>query len=186
MKQVIIKSVSQKAYDKRRKRFAAGFNVKNKALSDTLKTNIINAAFAVLFYLIIGLSCTAAANIKSLWYETLIKPSYMLPQSIYIIINAAVLLMLIYIFYKAILKRNKAKIINLIINSVICILLSYMFYVLKSPLGSLIIFLVLISQTITIMYGYLKTDRLCSVFLFIYLFWQFFILSVVYAILMLN
>lgn len=186
MEEISVKTVSSKVYKKRKKRILSGVIVKKQYSLKKIKNTLFYATVSVLFYLIIFSFCTAIMSIKSLWYETLIKPPIMLRYNFFMVINAVFMLLLMYVFYKTILIKDKGQIISLIINGVFYTLLAYMFYGLKSPLGSFVIIIVLLSQTITIMYSFAKSKKLYALFLLMLAIWQIYNLFVVYTILMLN
>lgn len=153
-----------------------------------VKRTAIHAAISALIYAVLYAACCMISNVSSLWYITLLKPSYMPSGVLFIAANLILHVSAAYVFFAALnaKSKNKAQIINLLINGALTVLLFYMFFMLKSSLGSIVLIIVLLSQTATLFFSIIKDDTASVVIIALHITWQVYLLSVIYALLMLN
>jgi tryptophan-rich sensory protein len=184
MNNVSVSRVSSQIYKKlKTKKRGAAFIKRN---AKHLKKQAFFAAVSALFYLTVFFVCFGICGIKSLWFDTIIKPSFMPASAVFIAVNAVFCASTGFVFYKMLCFKDRAGFISLIINGFFYALIAYMFFCLKSPLGSFIILFALIAHTVLLASNYKKDKRLYAFVLALLSLWQVYILFVVYTILMLN
>ncbi len=186
MEEISVIKVSSKKYNKRKKKMAAGVTVRKKFSIEMIRHSVLNSLISVLFFIVIGSLCFTAVNVKSLWFETVIKPPFMPAGGVFAGINIVIMLIMMYLLCISFKAKDKAQISGIIINGVITALLFFMFYRLYSPLGSLVIICILIAQTVTILLGFYKNKKKYALLLLPLLFWQVYNMLLIYTILMLN
>jgi len=184
MDQISIERVPSKVYWKRKRK--PGRMAKKGIKRGKIGQVAFNVAVAALFYLIIASACGAMLNVKSLWYDTLIKPPFMPRLHFFIMGSLAMFAILGYIFYHALAAGGKSHIVAMAINGMFYVMVVYLFYILKSPLGSFIVISVLVAQTVTVMFEAYRAKRARALLLVPVILWQSYLLLLVYFILMLN
>lgn len=184
MDNVSVSRVSPQIYKKLKRKKRSIMVIKRSGKQ--LKKQAFSAAISALFYLTVFFVCFGICGIKSLWFDTIIKPPFIPISAVFIAVNAVFCVLMGYVFYKMLYLKDRAGFISLIINGFFYILIAYMFFCLKSPLGSFIILFALIAQTVLLASNYKKDKRLYALVLALLTLWQVYILFVVYTILMLN
>jgi len=158
-----------------------------KKFLEKLKPHLLTIGLITGFWLIVIATEFFMATYNSAYFKEIYKPPFYPPQFVFPLVWSLVYAILIVSVILALLKNKRKKfIIAITINGILNILWRLFFFTLRSKISGVIVLVFLIISTISLFKMLFRIKPLYFYINIPYLLWLFFLITLNYAILMIN